>query len=444
MAGKPAPGRILIDRLLGEVPFGVERADVLLELASASYSGDPRSKVELCDEALVEATGDPARQSGAWAQRSALHFWGADIPSQLADARRALQLADQVGEARLVAISIGRVALAESYAAQITPGLLERGVDLEVRHGLALEYDESPRYFMARMLMRLGRLDESRTVLRDLEVEASARGVENTRVVVLWAQSMLEWMSGDWSRARLLSDAAYDLSKDIEHPHALNWVGRAKALFEVDLGSLDEARASVEEGLAFLRQSHNDLYTIICLGTLGRLELALGDLDAAAAILRDLPRRLIAGGILDPTIPLWPDAIETLIAVGERDLAVEYLEVHEAQAEALNSPWALSTSARARGLLLARDGDTAGAIAALEKALAALEGVDHPFERARALLALGVLRRQTQQKAYARGAIGEALAIFERLRRAAVGRQGTHRARADQWSSACPVGAHGN
>ena len=76
-AGKPARGRILIDRLLGEVPSGVERADVLLELASAWYSGDPRSKVELCDEALVEATGDPARQSGIWAQRSALQFLAA-------------------------------------------------------------------------------------------------------------------------------------------------------------------------------------------------------------------------------------------------------------------------------------------------------------------------------------------------------------------------------
>ena len=282
-AGKPARGRMLIDQLLGEVPSGVERADVLLELASAWYPGDPRSKVELCDEALVEATGDPARQSGIWAQRSAHDSWVADIPAQLADARKALHLADQVGDARLIAVSIARVALAESYAAQITPGLIERGVDLEVRHGLALEYEESPRYFMARKLRGLGRLDQSRTILHDLETEATARGAENTRVVVLWAQSMLEWMSGDWSRARHLSDAAYDLSTDIEHPHALNWVGRAKALLEVDLGLLEEARSSVEEGLAFVRQSHNELFTIVCLGTLGRLELALGDLDAAAA-----------------------------------------------------------------------------------------------------------------------------------------------------------------
>ena len=415
LAGNLARGRALLDRLVVEVPAGVERADVLLELASTSYAGDPRSKIDLCDSALLEATGDPARQSGIWAQRSPFHFWQADGLTHLADARRALHLADQVGDARLIAISIARVALAESFAGQLTPGLVERGVDLEVRHDLALEYFETPRYVQARVFMRLGQLGHARSVLKDLERETSARGDEGSRVITLWAQSMLEWLSGDWSRARQLSEAAYDVSKEIEHAHGLNWVGRAKALLEVDLGLLEEAQVSADEGLAFARGAGNDLYTITTLGTLGRLELARGHVDAAAAILRDLPRRLIAGGILDPTITLWSDAIEALIAVGERDLAAEYLEVHEAQAEALNSPWALSTSARCRGLLLAHDGDSAGAIAAIEKALGALERVDHPFEHARALLALGMLRRQTQQKAHARDAISEALAIFERL-----------------------------
>ena len=109
--------------------------------------------------------------------------------------------------ARLIAVSITRVALAESYAGQLTPGLVERGVDLEIRHGLALEYLDSPRYALARMRMRLGQLDESRRLLQSAEAEASARGDESTRVRLLWAQSMLEWLSGDWSRARHLTDA---------------------------------------------------------------------------------------------------------------------------------------------------------------------------------------------------------------------------------------------
>ena len=75
---------------------------------------------------------------------------------------------------------------------------------------------------------------------------------------------------------------AYDLSKETENAHGLIWVGRAKALLEVDLGLLEQAQVSAEEGLAFARRSGNDLYTIMTLGTLGRLELALGDLDCGS------------------------------------------------------------------------------------------------------------------------------------------------------------------
>ena len=136
-------------------------------------------------------------------------------------------MADEVGDPRLIAVSIARVGLGESYAGQLTPGLLEHGVDLEVDHGLALEYDDSPRYALARVRMQLGQLEESRRLLQDLDAEASARGDESTRVRLLWAQSMLEWLSGDWSRARELTDAAHDLSKETEHAHGLNWIGRA-------------------------------------------------------------------------------------------------------------------------------------------------------------------------------------------------------------------------
>ena len=79
-------------------------------------------------------------------------------------------------------------------------------------------------------------------------------------------------------------------------------------------------------------------------GVLGRLELALGNLQAAAEHLRDLPGRLLAGGINDPAVPVWADAIETLVALGEIERARAYLEPYEAHAERLGSP--LRTSRR--------------------------------------------------------------------------------------------------
>ena len=59
-----------------------------------------------------------------------------------------------------------------------------------------------------------------------------------------------------------------------------------RALLEVDLGLFEQAQASADEALAFARQSGNDLYTVTALGTLGRLELARGHLEAAAEYLR--------------------------------------------------------------------------------------------------------------------------------------------------------------
>jgi hypothetical protein len=89
-----------------------------------------------------------------------------------------------------------------------------------------------------------------------------------------------------------------------------------KALIEADLGMVEQARASVEEALAFARAASNQLATVDALASLGRLELELGNIETAAGHLRDLPERLLTGGANDPTFPIWADAIETMIATG--------------------------------------------------------------------------------------------------------------------------------
>jgi DNA-binding CsgD family transcriptional regulator len=112
---------------------------------------------------------------------------------------------------------------------------------------------------------------------------------------------------------------------------------------------------------------------------------------------------------------LWADTIETLTAVGELEQAAGYLRQYEETARRAGSPWAKASAARCRGLLAAKEGDFAGALAAVERALAELEGFGYPFEQGRALLALGTVRRQAQQKGPARAALEHALAIFEGL-----------------------------
>jgi len=186
-------------------------------------------------------------------------------------------------------------------------------------------------------------------------------------------------------------------------------------LVEADLGFTEQARSTAEEALRFAHGRTDEVVVSASLGVLGRLELALGNLEAAAGYLRDLPGRAFAGGFVDPTQPLWPDAIETLVGTGELEQARAYLEGHELQAERLGSPWAIASAGRCRGLLTAAEGDHAAAFEAFDGALAALEGKPYPFERGRTLLCLGAVRRQAQQKAASREALEQALGIFEEL-----------------------------
>ena len=180
-------------------------------------------------------------------------------------------------------------------------------------------------------------------------------------MLLLWSLSTLDWQAGRLQRALEHAAVAHELGEQTLFPHNRGWVGRVKALIEVDLGLVDEARASAEDGLAFSRGTSNDVFTIMILGALGRLEFVLGNLDAAAGYLNELPAQLLAGSLNDPTQPIWADAIETLIALGELDPARACLERYEAVASRLGRPWAIASAARCRGLISGADGDLAGA-----------------------------------------------------------------------------------
>jgi DNA-binding CsgD family transcriptional regulator len=412
LAGEGDQATALLDQLLTEVPSGAERADVLFALAY-TFRGDPPTTNKLFDEALAQAAGDDARAARILGYRSLFRLLAADVHAALLDARAALEKAERVGDPALLAFVICRAGHAETWAGEITPGLLERGAEIEERCGLQLEFLDSPRAILTRLLMRLGEIDRPRAMLEELERTAATRGDEVSRVLVTWYLALLEWYAGRWQHALEHAAAAHELGAQTGFPHNLAWAGRVRALLEADLGLIDEARAHAEEGLAFSQSRQDEFFIIACLGALGRLELALGNLEAAGGYLRELPGRLLAGGVHDPGNPVWADAIETLVTLGDFEQARAYLDQYDLHARQLESPWAVAGAARCRGLLAGAEGDVQSAFAAFERSLAA--GAPFPLERARTLLCLGVVRRQAQQKKAAREALEQALAIFEEL-----------------------------
>ena len=186
-----------------------------------------------------------------------------------------------------------------------------------------------------------------------------------------------------------------------------------------------------------------DVFSLQVQGVLGRLELAQGNVEAAGRHLRDLPGRCLDGGLLDPVLPLWADAIETLVALGELDQARAYLVHFEENAERLGNPGPMGAAARCRGLLAAAEGDIEGALAAFERSLGELDG-RFPLERGRTLLCLGAVRRQAQQKRAAREALEQALAVFEELGAPLWAEKARAELQADQRPASRRRGAHGD
>ena len=374
-----------------------------------------RYDARLIDEAVAEAGDDDSRAARILSFGAGLRLFETHVQAALVDGRGALEKAERVGDPLLIAAAISQVGFAEGYAGEATPGLLERGAELEERLDLSLEWFASPRFALARVLMRFGEMERCRAIFADLESKAVARGDEVSRVPILWASGMLEWLAGRWSVALEHVATAQELTDQMQSTHGQWWVARVRAPLEADVGLVEQARASAGGSLRFAESSGNEFYTVLALGAFGRLEIALGNNEAAGEYLRELPDRLHAWGIDDPTVPVWADTIETMIALGELERARAYLELYEVNADRLGSPWAIAAAARCRGLLSAAHGELADAASSVERALAALDDDAYPFERARALLAMGAVRRRAQQKGPARAAFEQAAAIFDEL-----------------------------
>jgi DNA-binding CsgD family transcriptional regulator len=225
---------------------------------------------------------------------------------------------------------------------------------------------------------------------------------------------MVEWFAGRWERALELAEIACAALEQTKGRGYHVWGLCQKASLETDLGLVETARATVGDALVVARALGSTSFLGLCHGALGRLEFALGDLDAAAAHFARTPHELELESRNDPTDPVWSDAIETLIARGQVGRARAHLDRQAVLARRLGGPWALAAAARGRGLTALAEGDLDNAFAAFNESLALLDAA-FPFERARTLLCVGLAHRKARRKRAARESLEEALAAFNQL-----------------------------
>jgi DNA-binding CsgD family transcriptional regulator len=412
LAGDPARAQAMLEQLLGEVSAGGERVDVLLELAYIRL-GDPPAQAAAIEQAWGDVEGDDSRSARLLGFRSWVRLLELDNVGALTDARAALEKAERVGDAGVITAAIARVGQMEMWAGEVTEGLLERGAELALREGIPLDHLTNPRFWLARLRVRQGNVEEARAMLAALEDESAARGDEQARIDILWYRAINEWFVGNLHQALELATEAYEVGEQTRYPNNAGWNGRVKAVIETDLGLVERARASAEEGVAEMDALGNEIFSLLSHAALGRLEFALGNTQAAGRYLSDVPGRLIASGLNDPTQPVWADAIDTLITLGGLERARLYLDAYEENTRRFSSAWAAACAARCRGVLCAAEGDLGGAFSAFDRALLHLCETPFAFERGRTLLCKGIARRQASQKKAAREALEQALAIFD-------------------------------
>ena len=148
-------------------------------------------------------------------------------------------------------------------------------------------------------------LDEARPVFERAAANAAGRGAEQERAWVLFYLMWLElagWLvaAGIGAPSEAIQVARQSQDKFLR-PQVLN----QQAFLEAYLGRVEQARKNAEEVLAIFEEAATDIHAIVCLFTLGHLELALGNLAAADRYLGELPGRLLSFGWKEPSHPLW-------------------------------------------------------------------------------------------------------------------------------------------
>jgi len=241
------------------------------------------------------------------------------------------------------------------------------------------------------------------------------RGWESLRVDRLGHLALAELRAGRWALAAQYIEQSCDaiVLSEARGPTAMRFSFRS--LIDAHRGRTDRARATLVPLIERFEQAKQVWWAAMSLSTLGFVEFADGD-DAAADRALTRMRELI-GSIGAKEAPLdrsEPFQIESLLALDEPERAHAVLRRLEERGRAFPRLWISTTLPRARALVLAAQGDIAGALAAIETLdLAAASQI--PFELGSTLLVKGRLHRRANRKLAAADALQEALAIFERL-----------------------------
>jgi len=408
-AGEWTRARTIATDLLTEADLGPLRAEALVLLAE--LDGLHRS-VGLLEEALREAASRPALQSAIHCRLALAVRFKEGFHGGLEHARAALELADALDDDALRVRALALLVFLGSKVGDAdAPAHAARAYELATAAG-DVELLREATDALANVLDASMEFDAARGLLEPAYQEWRERDE-------LWAADFLtslawaELWGGRWQVAADYAARALDVT--VQYGLDVPWNHLATAVIAAHRGQLEVARAHSELALR-LGEEQMGLHTPVHLGTLGFVALQSGDPRAAATWFDEAERTTVSLGWREASKRWWiADHVEALLELGLPEDAMRVLDRWAADASRLGRDWVLAHATRCRGLVAAARGDVDDAASLLRSAVAQHELVHDAFGRARALLALGVVRRRQRQKSAARDAIGEALTGFEEL-----------------------------
>jgi DNA-binding CsgD family transcriptional regulator len=228
---------------------------------------------------------------------------------------------------------------------------------------------------------------------------------------------------GRWPQARAYAEESVALAEETRQAnmYGLHFVARIDAA----QGRAADGQRMIKRLMALAQRYEADCMGAYSGHNLGLLALGAGDLDEAIRRLEGVRALPVAEQTRDQTIIPWAfDLVEAYARAGRTAEATELLEqiavpdtAESAQSTESSQDadpkvdWLIAMTWRCRGLIAPR----AEMPAAFEKALAAHDRCEMPFERARTLLCLGERLRRGRQRGPARTHLRRALEIFEQL-----------------------------
>jgi ATP/maltotriose-dependent transcriptional regulator MalT len=269
---------------------------------------------------------------------------------------------------------------------------------------------------LAETLLWDGDLVAARDWFEDVRADAVRSGTEVHLPYCLFDLAVLACAEGGFDTARALVHEATMAARDAQDPWAERLLLYPAALAATWLGDADAAGALAERRLAEAEAKEERPGIVRARGVLGLLALSQGDGETAARELDQAADLLEALRFEHPgAFPVLPDAVEALACAGRDDRAAELLARLERRARAVGSRWAIAAGDRAGGALLLARGDPDAAIARLERAVAALDGLGYRPDAARAVFLRGRALLRGGQRVAAADAFADARSRFSEL-----------------------------